>query len=150
MRTIVELCIRCIHLIAAIVWFGGVVFSTFIAMPIVRRHLPNNALLAIHNRLRRWMRLMIHVLLTTGAMVFFIVAWNNDMAFKVDYMLNFVVKLAAFGGMALFWGLHSALYQRHLEEENGQRDPSATVNLFGGLTLIAGLVVFGIALRFKG
>ena len=102
---------------------------------------------------------MIHVLLTTGAMVFFIVAWNNeffigawnnDMAFKVDYMLNFVVKLAAFGGMALFWGLHSALYRRHLEEENGQREPSATVNLFGGLTLIAGLVVFGIALRFKG
>ena len=149
MRTIVELCIRCIHLIAAIVWFGGVVFSTFIAMPIVRRHLPNNALLEIHNRLRRWIRLMIHVLLTTGAMVFFIIAWNNDMAFKVDYMLNFVVKLAAVGLMALFWGLHSSLYRRHLEE-NAQRNPSPTVNLFGVLTLLAGLVVFGVALRLKG
>lgn len=150
MRTIVELCIRCIHLIAAIVWFGGVVFTTFIAMPMVRRYLPNNAQLEIHNRLRRWMRLMIHILLTTGAMVFFIVAWNNDMEFKVDYMLNFVVKLAVFGGMALFWGLHSSLYRRHLEEENAQREPSLIVNLFGVLTLAAGLVVFGIALRLKG
>ena len=150
MRTIVELCIRCIHLIAAIVWFGGVVFTTFIAMPMVQRYLPNNAQLEIHNRLRRWMRLMIHILLTTGAMVFFIVAWNNDMEFKVDYMLNFVVKLAAFGGMALFWGLHSSLYRRHLEEENAQREPSLIVNLFGVLTLAAGLVVFGIALRLKG
>ncbi len=93
---------------------------------------------------------MIHILLTTGAMVFFIVAWNNDMEFKVDYMLNFVVKLAAFGGMALFWGLHSSLYRRHLEEENAQREPSLIVNLFGVLTLAAGLVVFGIALRLKG
>ena len=93
---------------------------------------------------------MIHILLTTGAMVFFIVAWNNNMEFKVDYMLNFVVKLAAFGCMALFWGLHSSLYRRHLEEENAQREPSLIVNLFGVLTLAAGLVVFGIALRLKG
>ncbi len=92
---------------------------------------------------------MIHILLTTGAMVFFIVAWNNDMAFNVGYMVNFVVKLAAFGFMALFWGLHSSLYRRHLEQENAQRNPSPTVNLFGVLTLIAGLAVFGIAMRLK-
>lgn len=61
MRAIVELFIRCIHLIAAIVWFGGVVFSTLIAMPIVRQNLPLQDLLAIHNRFRHWIRLMIHV-----------------------------------------------------------------------------------------
>ena len=39
MRAIVELFIRCIHLIAAIVWFGGVVFATLIAMLIVQQDL---------------------------------------------------------------------------------------------------------------
>ena len=150
MRTVVELCIRCIHLIAAIVWFGGVVFSAFIAMPMLQRHLPNHTLLEIYNRLRRWMRLAIHILLTTGAMVFFIVAWNNDMEFKVDYMLNFVVKLAAFGCMALFWGLHSSLYRRHLEENRAPAEAPAHINLLGVLTLIAGLIVLGVALRLKG
>ena len=37
MRESVELVIRSIHLIAAIIWFGGVLFSTFIAMPILRQ-----------------------------------------------------------------------------------------------------------------
>ena len=77
MRESVELVIRGVHLLAAIVWFGGVIFSTFVAMPILQRNLPPQNLLAIHNRFRILVRLMIHVLLTTGAMVFFIVAWNN-------------------------------------------------------------------------
>ena len=38
MRESVELFIRSVHLIAAIIWFGGVIFSTFITMPILRRN----------------------------------------------------------------------------------------------------------------
>ena len=84
MRESVELVIRGVHLLAAIVWFGGVIFSTFVAMPILQRNLPPQNLLAIHNRFRVLIRLMIHVLLTTGAMVFFILAWNNGF-FRRDY-----------------------------------------------------------------
>ena len=153
MRTIVELFIRCTHLIAAIVWFGGVVFSTLIAMPIVRRNLPMQDLLAIHNRFRRWIRLMIHILLTTGAMAFFIVAWNNDMDFEVKYMVYFVSKLAAFGLMALFWGLYSSLHRRYLEDKIAEGITAAEapqhINLLGYLTLISGLIVFAIALLVR-
>ena len=159
MRESVELVIRGIHLIAAIIWFGGVVFSTFVALPILQRSLPPQSLLAIHNRFRTWARLMIHVLLTTGAMVFFIVAWdngfftgnsNND--FRA-YMLTFVAKLAVFGVMALFWGLYSSLYRRHLEiispNDKTYRNPSPYINVWRGLMLVAGLIVFVLALLLK-
>ena len=102
---------------------------------------------------------MIHVLLTTGAMVFFIVAWdngffagnsNND--FKA-YMLIFVAKLAAFGSMALFWGLYSSLYRRHLEatppDDKTYHNPSPYINVWRGLMLAAGLIVFALTLLLK-
>lgn len=156
MRESVELIIRSVHLIAAIVWFGGVLFSTFVAIPMLQRSLPPQNLLAIHNRFRVLIRLMIHVLLTTGAMVFFIVAWNNgffagnsDGNFRT-YMLTFVAKLAAFGVMALCWGLYSSLYRRHLEvdslDNEVYREQSPYINVWRGLMLVAGLIVFALAL----
>ena len=156
MRESVELVIRGVHLLAAIVWFGGVIFSTFIAMPILQRNLPPQNLLAIHNRFRVLIRLMIHVLLTTGAMVFFIVAWNNGFFtgnanndFR-SYMLVFVAKLAAFGVMALFWGLYSSVYRRHLEvappDNEAYYKQSPYINVWRGVMLVAGLIVFALAL----
>ena len=153
MRESVELVIRGVHLLAAIVWFGGVIFSTFVAMPILQRNLPPQNLLAIHNRFRGLIRLMIHVLLTTGAMVFFIVAWNSgfftensgNQNFKT-YMLTFVAKLAAFGVMALFWGLYSSLYRRYLEatppNDKTYHNPSPYINVWRGLNAGSGLNCF--------
>ena len=159
MRESVELVIRGVHLFAAIVWFGGVIFSTFVAMPILQRNLPPQNLLAIHNRFRVLIRLMIHVLLTTGAMVFFIVAWNNGFFtgnanndFR-SYMLVFVAKLAAFGVMTLFWGLYSSVYRRHLEiippDGDGQSNQNLYINVWKNLMLIAGLIVFALAMLLK-
>ncbi|MCY3724561.1 MAG: hypothetical protein OXG97_20285 [Candidatus Poribacteria bacterium] len=159
MRESVELIIRGVHLLAAVVWFGGVIFSTFVAMPMLQRNLPPQNLLAIHNRFRVLIRLMIHVLLTTGAMVFFIVAWNNgfftgsgDGNFGT-YMLTFVAKLAAFGVMALCWGLYSSLYRRHLEatppDDKTYHDPSPYINVWRGLMLVTGLIVFALTLLLK-
>ena len=100
---------------------------------------------------------MIHVLLTTGAMVFFIVAWDSgfftessgNQNFKI-YMLTFVAKFAAFGVMTLFWGLYSSFYRRHLEailpEDKIYRSPSPYINVWRGLMLIAGVIVFALAL----
>ena len=159
MRESVELVIRGVHLLAAIVWFGGVIFFTFVAMPILQRNLPPQNLLAIHNRFRVLIRLMIHVLLTTGAMVFFIVAWNNGFFtgnanndFR-SYMLVFVAKLAAFGVMALFWGLYSSVYRRHLEvappDVDARSNHNLYINVWKNLMLIAGLIVFALALLLR-
>lgn len=159
MRESVELFIRSVHLIAAMVWFGGVLFSTFVVMPILQQNLPPQNLLAIHNRFRTWIRLMIHVLLTTGAMVFFIVAWNNgfftgnsNTDFKA-YMLIFVVKLVAFGIMALFWGLYSSFYRRHLEvpspDDEIHHNQRHHINVWRSLMLVTGLVVFALALLLQ-
>ena len=156
MREIVELFIRSVHLIAAIVWFGGVIFSTFVAMPILQRNVSPQNLLAVHNRFRVMVRLMIHVLLTTGAMVFFIVAWNNGFFagnstgdFRT-YMVTFVAKLAAFGVMTLFWGMYSSVYRRHLEimppDEGAQSYHNPYINVWKSLMLIAGLIVFALTL----
>jgi putative copper export protein len=159
MRESVELIIRGVHLLAAIVWFGGVIFSTFVALPILQRNLPPQNLLAIHNRFRGLVRLMIHVLLTTGAMVFFIVAWNNGFfAGNTNdefgsYMLVFVAKLATFGVMTLFWGLYSSGYRRHLEaippDDKTYHDPSPYINVWKGLMLVAGVIVFTLASLLK-
>ena len=99
---------------------------------------------------------MIHVLLTTGAMVFFIVAWNNgfftgnsNADFKA-YMLIFVVKLVAFGIMALFWGLYSSFYRRHLEapspDDEIHHNQSRHINVWRSLMLATGLIIFALAL----
>ena len=156
MRESVELVIRSVHLIAAIVWFGGVLFSTFIAMPILQQNLSSQDLLAVHNRFRTWIRLMIHILLLTGAMVFFIVALNNGFFAQQDgsdfktYMLTFVAKLAAFGLMTLFWGLYSSLYRRHLEvapsDGEAHHNQSPYINVWRGLTLVSGFIVFALAM----
>ena len=151
MRESVELVIRSVHLIAAIVWFGGVLFSTFIAMPILQQNLSSQDLLAVHNRLRTWIRLMIHILLLTGAMVFFIVALNNGFFAKQEgsdfktYMLTFVAKLAGFGLMTFFWGLYSSLYRRHLESE-AHHNQSPYINVWRGLMLVSGVIVFALAM----
>ncbi len=151
MRAIVELFIRTIHLIAAIIWFGGVVFSTLIATPIVQKNLSTQNVLAIHNRFRGLIRFTIHILLITGAMVFFIVAWNNNMRFDATYMVFFVAKLAAFGLMTLFWGLHASLYRRQLEGvlPGGKTDYPRPINLLRGLTLISGGIVFALSLYLR-
>lgn len=151
MRQIVELFIRSIHLIAAIVWFGGVVFSTLIAMPIIRQNLTAQNLLAIHNRFRHVIRFTINILLLTGGIVIFIVAWNSNMELKSEYMIYSAAKLAAFGLMALFWGLYSSLYRRHLEAAQPESKVIVPrhINVFGHLTLFSGLIVLAFALLMR-
>lgn len=151
MRTIVELFIRCIHIISAIVWFGGVVFSTIIAIPIIRNNLLTQDLLKIHNRFRGIISLMIHILYISGAIVVFIVAWNNDMKLTAEYMVFSTAKFAAFGLMALFWGLYSSLYRKRLEiaPPDSKINIPGHINLFGHLTLFSGLIVFALALLLR-
>ncbi len=151
MRTFVELLIRYTHLIAVIIWFGGVVFSTLIAMPIVRKNLPAQDLLAIHNRFRHLIRVVINIILLTGGIVIFIVAWNNDMKIETEYMIYSGAKLAAFGIMTLFWGLYSSLFRRHLEATQPESKVIVPlhINVFGNLTLFSGLIVFILALLLR-
>ena len=151
MRQIVELLIRSIHLISAIIWFGGVFFYAFVAIPIGHRKLSANALLDIHNRLRHAMRLTINILLLTGGIVIFIVAWNNDMQLKSEYMIYSALKFGAFGLMALFWGLYSALFRRHLEAVDPESLISVPlhINVLGYLTLFSGLIVFALSLLLR-
>ena len=89
-------------------------------------------------------------------MVFFIVAWNNgffagnsDGNFRT-YVLTFVAKLAAFGVMVLCWGLYSSLYRRHLEatppNDKTYRNSSPYINVWRGLMLVTGFIVFALAL----
>lgn len=151
MRSFVELLIRSIHLIAAIIWFGGIVFSTFITLPIIRKKLQSQDLLDLHNRFRFWIRLMINLLLLTGGIVIFIVAWNNGMKLEAEYMIISAAKLTAFGLMTLFWGIYSSVYRRHLE--NAQPESMISIprhiNALGHLTLFSGLIVFALALYLR-
>ena len=151
MRHIVELLIRSIHLIAAIIWFGGIVFSTFITLPIFRKYLQTHDLFELHNRFRFWIRLMINLLLLTGGIVIFIVAWNNGMKLEAEYMIVSATKLTAFGLMTLFWSIYSSLYRRHLEDAQPESKISNPrhVNAFGHLTLFSGLIVFALALYLR-
>lgn len=151
MRTYVELTMRSIHLTAAILWFGGVVFSTLISLPIIRQHLHSKELWELHNRFRHVLRLMRDLLLLTGGIVIFIVAWNNGMKLEAEYMIVSAAKLAAFGIMALLWGLYSSSYKRHLEA--AQPDNLIIVprhiNVFGHLTLFSGIIVFALAMFLR-
>ena len=152
MRTYVELIIRNIHLTAAILWFGGVVFSTLITLPIIQQRLSAKEMLEIHNRFRHVLRLMRDMLLLTGGIVIFIVAWNSGMKLEAQYMIYSAAKLGAFAFMILFWGLYSSSYQRHLEatpSDNKVRVPRR-INVLGHLTLFSGLIVFALAMLLRG
>ena len=151
MRTYVELIIRSIHLTAAILWFGGVVFSTLITLPIIQQHLSTKELLEIHNRFRHVLRLMRDMLLLTGGIVIFIVAWNSGMKLEAQYMIYSAAKLGAFAFMILFWGLYSSSYQRHLEATPPDNKMSVPrrINVLGHLTLFSGLIVFALAMLLR-
>lgn len=151
MQTYVELILRSIHLTAAILWFGGVVFSTLITLPILQRHLSAKELLELHNRFRFWIRLMINLLLLTGGIVIFIVAWNSGMKLEAQYMIYSAAKLGAFAIMILFWGLYSSSYQRHLEATPPDKKMSIPrrINVLGHLTLFSGLIVFAFVMLLR-
>ena len=151
MRQVVELSLRTIHLIAAIVWFGGVLFYAFVAIPICQRKLQANALLDIHNRFRHAMRLTINVLLLTGGIVIFIVAWNINMQIESEYMVYSAAKLAAFGIMTICWGLYSSLYRKHLEAASPESSITVPthVNVLRYLTLFSGSIVFALSLLLR-
>ena len=159
MRTFVELIIRWIHLIAAIVWTGGIFFSVIVATPALKKHLPAfdsiQHIVAIRNRLRHIIRFTIHILLITGAMNAFIVGLNTQMNFPQDYVLAFVVKLAFVGLMTLFHSLHIAVFNRRLETASTNPNLGELqvlrlqrlTNGFGILTLFAGIIVLALSLR---
>ena len=161
MRPIVELFIRWIHLIAAIVWLGGIFFSISVATPILRKHfqilesVQHTA--AIRNRLRHIIRFTIHVLLITGAMNLFIVGLNTEMDFSQGYFVVFIAKLACVGVMTLFHSLHIAVFNRRLESAAANPNFNASevaklqrrVDLFGIFTMLAGLVVFVLSLSLR-
>ena len=163
MRPIVELFIRWIHLIAVIVWFSGVLFSAIIAPPILRRHsslvesLTHTA--AIRARLRSIIRIAIHVLLITGAMIFFIIGWDTRMAFSPNYVVVFVIKMVFVGLMAVFHALHFWVFGHRLEVAIAELNPDGSdehpsinkmerqTRLFAILTLCSGLAAFGCTLH---
>ena len=163
MAPIVELFIRWIHFIAAIVWFGGIFFSISVATPILRKNFQIlesvQHATAIRDRLRHIIRFTIHVLLITGAMNVFIVGLNTQMRFSQDYsyFVLFIVKLVFVGVMTLFHSLHIAVFNRRLESAaaNPNFDASEVtklqkkVDLFGIFTILAGLVVFACSLYLR-
>lgn len=163
MRQFVELVIRWIHLIAAIVWFGSVFFSVSIATPVLRKHFQIvesvRHTAEILERLRHIIRFTIHVLLITGAMNVFIVGLNTQMRFSQDYgyFVVFIAKLAFVGLMTLFHSLHIAVFNRRLESAAANPDFDASevskfqkrVDLFGIFTILTGLVVFALSLRLR-
>lgn len=165
MDAIVELFIRWIHLIAGILWFGGLFFSAIIATPILRRNIPFVENLqhssAIRDRLRPIIRVAIHVLLITGAMNFYIVGLNTKMAFSRNYIVIFVVKMSCVALMVVFHSLHTSVFGRKLEAAVANlRFDDASIplsidrlqrqtQLFAILTILSGLAVFTCALSLK-
>ena len=161
MRIFVELIIRWIHLVAAIIWLGGIFFSVAIATPVLRRYLPAvqsiRHTVVIRNRLRHVIRFTIHILLITGAMNAFIVGLNTQMNFPQDYVIAFVAKLIFVGLMTLFHSLHVAVFNRRLE--TAAATPNADelevvrlhrlTNGFGILAMFAGVIVLALSLRLE-
>jgi copper resistance protein D len=166
MRTIVELLLRWIHLIAGIVWFGSVFFSAVIAAPILSRNIPPiqslRHLSAIRDRLRALLRVAIHVLLITGGMNIFIVGLNTQMNFPPNYVVIFIIKMGFVGLMAAFHILHFSVFGRKLEAAVAELSPDDSelpesvttlqrrTRLFAFLTILAGLAVFALALSMTG
>ena len=158
MRTFVELVIRWIHLVAAIIWLGGILFSVCIASPALRKCFPVvesiQHTVAIRNRLRHIIRFTIHILLITGAMNAFIVGLNTQMNFPQAYVIAFVAKLAFVGLMTLFHSLHIAVFTRRLEtaatnpnvDELGVVRLQRLTNGFGIVAILAGLIVLALSL----
>lgn len=161
MRPIVELFIRWIHLIAAIVWLGGIFFSISVATPILRKHFQIlesvQHTTAIRNRLRHIIRFTIHILLITGAMNLFIVGLNTQMDFSQGYFVLFIAKLVFVGLMTLFHSLHIAVFNRRLESAGANPNFDASVvaklrrkvDLFGIFTIGVGLVVFACSMYLR-
>ena len=166
MHAIVELFIRWIHLLAAMIWLSGIFFSLFIVSPILRRELfllqSYQHMAAIRDRLRIMIRIAIHVLLITGAMNIVIVGLDTNMQFSRNYVILLVAKLGFVGLMTLFHSLHISVLGRRLAAETAElglidstvqpliAKREKQTQLFAILTILSGLVVLALTLRMRG
>ena len=165
MHAIVELIIRCTHLIAAITWLGGIFFSLFIVFPVLKRGLclvdAYQHMEAVCDRIRLVISIALHVLLVTGAMNFFIVGLNREMRFSRSYVILLAAKLGFVGVMTVFNSLHISVLGRKLEAGIAEADVidstvrpaiphcDKQVRIFGLLTIVSGLIVVILALRMN-
>ena len=165
MHATVELFIRWIHLLAAMIWLSGIFFSLFIVSPILRRELflvqSYQHMAAIRDRLRIIIHITIHVLLITGAMNVVTVGLNTNMQFSRGYVILLVAKLGFVGLMTVFHSLHISVLGCKLAVETAELGLTDTIlqplitkrerqtQLFAILTILSGLIVFALALSMK-
>ena len=126
MHAIIELFIRWIHLLAAMIWLSGIFFSVFVVSPILRREFflvqSFRHMAAIRDLLRVIIRIAIHVLLITGAMNLVIVGLGTKMQFSRSYVILWGAKLGFVGLMTVFHSIHISVLGRRLAAQTAELD----------------------------
>ncbi|MFQ5433779.1 MAG: hypothetical protein ACE5FD_02795 [Anaerolineae bacterium] len=115
-----------VHLLATVVWLGGLALMTLVAWPALRRGtLAQNQWLALQQKLLPWANGALVLLLITG-----FVQMTNDPNYSGFLVIDslwagaILVKHIAFGGMALIGGyMQAVLYPaiRRLDMLAGKR-----------------------------
>lgn len=123
------------HLLATVVWIGGLVIITLLVWPEMRRTLENSpALLALLTRLRRrfipWSNFSLVVLIVTGlAQMTASPHYDGFLTFDNDWSRAILLKHVAIAGMVgcgavLQYFVTPALERASLLLERGKGDPA--------------------------
>jgi uncharacterized membrane protein len=148
------------HLLATVVWIGGLIITALLVWPEVRRALENSpALYSTMNRLRRrftpWGYLSLAVLIVTGLIQMALSPhYTGFMDFSSEWSRAILFKHIALGGMIvcgaiLQYGVAPALERVSLMAERGKDNPEEWVRLrkrevrLTWINIILGIAVLG-------
>jgi uncharacterized membrane protein len=153
-----------VHVLAAMVWVGGMLMIPLVVTPVIRRRVPpeqrTELLAAIGLRLRPIGWIALAVLVLTGirrAMILFGGAPDPWQAFTTTpYGRTLMAKLILVIGILAFQALHDFVLGPRLRDLAAAQSPglararAATIGLaFAGLLLTLGVVVLAAMLRFR-
>lgn len=85
-----------VHLVAIIVWIGGMFAVSFVAAPVLRREAGKGAVATLVHRFQRLSRELILVILLTGIFNLIIVGLMTGFRFSAEYLSIVGVKITLF------------------------------------------------------
>ena len=140
--------LRAVHLLAAVVWAGSMIFFSLVVMPALRQGLPPSQRQGLIRIIGRRYRIVgwasVGVLLITGSLM----AWNHGVVWNSGFGLVLSLKLVLVGVMLALTAFHDfVLVRRAVQAKGPSQMESRRVILWlarANLLVVLGIILCGV------
>jgi len=140
--------LRAVHLLAAVVWAGSMIFFSLVVMPALRQGLPPSQRQGLIRIIGRRYRIVgwasVGVLLITGSLM----AWNHGVVWNSGFGRVLSLKLVLVGVMLALTSFHDfVLVRRAVQAKGPSQMESRRVILWlarANLLVVLGIILCGV------